>query len=177
MGGPGFVFGMSFRFGYRYWARGCGPWPVRRAGQAYLNRHPWPPPPPVNKRTLLKTAAIMLNFKLWPPPDKRLAPPSRLLWRRLWQSGLQKSQAVPSLIKSVRVISNSLYFWLRASISLICLISSFYPPVISDGGAIYGKEPLRSCFVSEFSKWVLLLKSLICCLWDSISLSERHASL
>ena len=30
--------------------------------------------PPINKLSLLKTAAFVLNFKLWPPPDKRLAP-------------------------------------------------------------------------------------------------------
>ena len=39
---------------------------------------------PFNKLTLLKTATFVLNFKLWPPPpDKRLAPLSRLLCRRL----------------------------------------------------------------------------------------------
>ena len=30
--------------------------------------------PPTNKLTLLKTAASVLNFKLGPLPDKRLAP-------------------------------------------------------------------------------------------------------
>ena len=34
--------------------------------------------PPINKLTLLKTAAFVLNFKLCPPlPGKRLTPPSR----------------------------------------------------------------------------------------------------
>ena len=31
LGRLGFVFGMSFRVGYRYWARGSGPWAVRIA--------------------------------------------------------------------------------------------------------------------------------------------------
>ena len=31
MGGPGFVFGMSFLVGYRHWARGSGLWAVRVA--------------------------------------------------------------------------------------------------------------------------------------------------
>ena len=31
LGGMGFVFKMSFRFSYRYWARGSGPWAVRVA--------------------------------------------------------------------------------------------------------------------------------------------------
>ena len=39
--------------------------------------------PSINKLTFLKTVDFVLNFKLWPPPDKRLAPLSRLLWRRL----------------------------------------------------------------------------------------------
>ena len=42
--------------------------------------------PPINKLTFLKTAAFVLNFELYPtspPPDKRLAPLSRLLCRRL----------------------------------------------------------------------------------------------
>ena len=40
--------------------------------------------PPIKKITLLKTAAFVLNFKLWLPPDERLAPLSRLLCCRLW---------------------------------------------------------------------------------------------
>ena len=28
LGGLGFIVGMSFRVGYRYWARGSGPWAV-----------------------------------------------------------------------------------------------------------------------------------------------------
>ena len=39
--------------------------------------------PPINKLTLFKKAAILLNFKLWPPPYKCLAPLSRLLCRQL----------------------------------------------------------------------------------------------
>ena len=31
LGGLGFIFGVSFRVGYRYWARGSGPWAVRVA--------------------------------------------------------------------------------------------------------------------------------------------------
>ena len=29
LGGPGFIFGMSFLVGYRYWERGSRPWAVR----------------------------------------------------------------------------------------------------------------------------------------------------
>ena len=38
---------------------------------------------PINKHTLLKQAALVFNFKLCPPSDKRLAPLSRLLCRKL----------------------------------------------------------------------------------------------
>ena len=31
LGGPGFVFPMSFRVGYRYWVRNSGPWAVQVA--------------------------------------------------------------------------------------------------------------------------------------------------
>ena len=43
------------------WARGSG-LPIDMLG------------PPIKKLTLLKTAAFVLNFKLWPPSDERLAP-------------------------------------------------------------------------------------------------------
>ena len=39
--------------------------------------------PPINKLTFLKTAAFVLNFKLWHHPDNCLAPLSRLPWCRL----------------------------------------------------------------------------------------------
>ena len=31
-------------------------------------------PPPINKLSLLKTAAFVLNFKIWPPKSTALAP-------------------------------------------------------------------------------------------------------
>ena len=39
--------------------------------------------PPINKLLLLKTAAFVLNFKLWPPLISVWPHLSRLLWRRL----------------------------------------------------------------------------------------------
>ena len=45
-------------------------------------------PPLINKFSILKTAAFVPNFKLWPPPNKRLAPLSRLLWRWLCLRGI-----------------------------------------------------------------------------------------
>ena len=35
--------------------------------------------PPINKLTLLKTEAFVLNFKLRPPPDKLLVPTPKVL--------------------------------------------------------------------------------------------------
>ena len=51
-------------------------------GDCPPNRHTWTPP--INKLNLLKAVAFVLNFKLCPPPDKRLASLRRLLCRRLW---------------------------------------------------------------------------------------------
>ena len=53
--------------------------PAPKRGGGPLNRHAWPP---INKVTLLKTAAFVLNFKLWPLPDKHSAPLSQLLCPR-----------------------------------------------------------------------------------------------
>ena len=63
---------------------GTGPAPRRRPG-------------PPNKLTFLKTATFVPNFKLWAPPDERLAPLSQLLCRQLC-TGMTNSVLVGSSI-------------------------------------------------------------------------------
>ena len=68
--------------------KGPGQAPRGAGGPSPTNRHAWAPP--INKLTLLKTAVFVFKFKLCPPPpDKRLAPPSQLLCRRLWKGHSQ----------------------------------------------------------------------------------------
>ena len=64
-------------------------------GLAPPNRHACSP---IQEPSFLKTAAFVLNFKLWPPPDKRLAPLGRMLWRRLWFA--TRNSRIPSSARS-----------------------------------------------------------------------------